>query len=471
MFLRIDRIKFQSSVACWGYFSVWTHAAIHEFADSQFGHLFARGGDREEARKTLVLALKGLEVVGEIRTPMEYLVELLKTEAFRVNAIDTSWLDGLIRERSVKVSYEKVDVVFHAAVLRAVRRFEAQDQDFLESIQKRRLGLLHQVAPESLSLQICFEGQSFDFEVRRLGPELYELGIESNKIVAQVRQQPDGALLVSVEGHVSKVSGSEEPLGLRLRLQNVGTVLLPTIFDLSELRSDFNGKVIRFLIPEGGAVQKGEAYVELEAMKMVMPLKAGASGSVKHLKQPGSIVQAGELLARLQLDDPKSVPHLEPFKGVFSLTGPRSSEDMKEEAVARALEGYAPQGTAVELVEELLKSDENQLGNQLGNQLEAALTSLERYLSVERHFAEGYGLGKREDLVVAALEQPPAEVAKLLRAHKVAWRGELIAELLKRLEGLQAPKSKEEEPSLARAKSQKLWQSVREEGHWSLAPQ
>jgi len=33
---------------------VWTHAAIHEFADSQFGHLFARGEDREEARKTLV---------------------------------------------------------------------------------------------------------------------------------------------------------------------------------------------------------------------------------------------------------------------------------------------------------------------------------------------------------------------------------------------------------------------------------
>ena len=41
-------------MACWGYFSVWTHAAIHEFADSQFGHLFARGTDREEARKTLV---------------------------------------------------------------------------------------------------------------------------------------------------------------------------------------------------------------------------------------------------------------------------------------------------------------------------------------------------------------------------------------------------------------------------------
>jgi biotin carboxylase len=31
---------------------------IHEFADSQFGHLFAKGATREDARKALVLALK-----------------------------------------------------------------------------------------------------------------------------------------------------------------------------------------------------------------------------------------------------------------------------------------------------------------------------------------------------------------------------------------------------------------------------
>eukprot|EP00959_Pyramimonas_sp_CCMP1952_P012089 255282-Pyramimonas_sp.AAC.1 len=55
---RIDRIRFQSSPSVWGYFSVGTNGAVHEFADSQFGHLFATGETREEARKALVLALK-----------------------------------------------------------------------------------------------------------------------------------------------------------------------------------------------------------------------------------------------------------------------------------------------------------------------------------------------------------------------------------------------------------------------------
>merc|ERR1719230_1585670 len=98
---RIDRIKFQSSVSCWGYFSVGANGSIHEFADSQFGHVFAHGTNREEARKALMLHLKQMSVVGEIRNPVEYLVELASTPAFAENTIDTSWLDGLIKERTI----------------------------------------------------------------------------------------------------------------------------------------------------------------------------------------------------------------------------------------------------------------------------------------------------------------------------------------------------------------------------------
>lgn len=50
----------------WGYFSVGAEGGIHEFADSQFGHLFASGPTREAARKNLVLALKEIEVRGRV---------------------------------------------------------------------------------------------------------------------------------------------------------------------------------------------------------------------------------------------------------------------------------------------------------------------------------------------------------------------------------------------------------------------
>jgi acetyl-CoA carboxylase/biotin carboxylase 1 len=76
------------------------------FTDSQFGHLFAKGATREQARKSFILALKEIEVRGEIRTTVEYLVQLLETKEFIENTIDTSWLDGIIKEKSVQIEVE-----------------------------------------------------------------------------------------------------------------------------------------------------------------------------------------------------------------------------------------------------------------------------------------------------------------------------------------------------------------------------
>lgn len=51
------------------------------------------------------------QVQGEIRTTVEYLVQLLETPEFKENTIDTSWLDGLIKE---KVSISTLLRIFEA---------------------------------------------------------------------------------------------------------------------------------------------------------------------------------------------------------------------------------------------------------------------------------------------------------------------------------------------------------------------
>lgn len=47
----------------------------------------------------MVVALKELSIRGDFRTTVEYLVNLLETESFQNNDIDTGWLDHLIAER------------------------------------------------------------------------------------------------------------------------------------------------------------------------------------------------------------------------------------------------------------------------------------------------------------------------------------------------------------------------------------
>lgn len=49
---------------------------LHEFADSQFGHIFAWGETREHARRSLAVALKELSIRGDFRTTVEYLIKV-----------------------------------------------------------------------------------------------------------------------------------------------------------------------------------------------------------------------------------------------------------------------------------------------------------------------------------------------------------------------------------------------------------
>ena len=72
---------------------------LHEFADSQFGHIFSHGKNREHARRSMVLALKELSIRAEFRTTVEYLVRLLETPKFQANDYTTEWLDGLIADK------------------------------------------------------------------------------------------------------------------------------------------------------------------------------------------------------------------------------------------------------------------------------------------------------------------------------------------------------------------------------------
>ena len=69
----IQELNFRSTPNVWGYFSMDSSGSVHEFADSQFGHLFANGTDREQARRNMVLALKELSIRGDISTTVDYI--------------------------------------------------------------------------------------------------------------------------------------------------------------------------------------------------------------------------------------------------------------------------------------------------------------------------------------------------------------------------------------------------------------
>ena len=64
---------------------------------------------------------------------------------------------------------------------------------------------------------------------------------------------------------------------------------------------------------------------------MIMPLKATESGQLKHRMSPGSIIQAGDLLASLTLKDPSKVKKITPFRGRLNIPDPEPETLTPEE--------------------------------------------------------------------------------------------------------------------------------------------
>jgi len=433
---RVERVRFQSAPMTWGYFSIGSNGKIHEFADSQFGHIFAKGPTRDEARKALQLALQRLTISGEIRTPVEYLVELAETKEFRENTIHTAWLDKLIEEKTVSTKFDVLEAIFYAACFRARSHVKEKTNSMLDALNRGHLPLKNDLRLlQTFSVEIAYDSTKYVWDVKRTGVDSLAMTIGTSTFEARFRDQPDGSLYVMAGGRTTQISGIEEPLGLRLRIESTATISFPTLRDPSELRSDFNGKIVRYLHADGAEVSEGDPFIELEAMKMIMSIRATASGKIHHSLSPGAIVGAGQLLASLDLKDPSSAQMVKPFSGTFELqlsksTAPAKSEEMSldevQKSLAACLSGYAiapSLGTeATMAVQRLFPTDDYSVCG--------ALLSL--FLQNELFFA---GLvGGDETQIKAKFTGEPQQLLDQLVAHDaLASSSEIVAAILRSL--------------------------------------
>jgi len=421
----IERIKFQSTSNVWGYFSVGPNGGIHEFADSQFGHLFAKGPNREAARKALVLALKEIEVRGEIRTTVEYLVQLLETKEFKENTIDTSWLDGLIKEKSVYVEKPPHLVVTSAAILRAYEHVKTETAAVVESFEKGQVSTGGIPGINSFNLEIAFQDTKYPFHVERTAPDVFRLTINGQSIDARVTVTAEGGLLAEFGGELHRIDGRDEPLGLRLVLDGA-TILMPTIFDPSELRTDVTGKVVRYLQDNGADVEAGEPYVEVEAMKMIMPIKASESGKITHNLSPGTVISAGDLLASLTLKDPSKVKKILNFEGALDIAAVELETEAKD-SVDHILSGF--NGDAEAAAASLFADVKD-----IDSASSIVTETLNEFLRVESLFD-----GKLKDDAVRELTKANAEdldsvIAVNLAHQQLAMRTNLVLAMLRQVE-------------------------------------
>ncbi|KAL4711329.1 hypothetical protein ACJJTC_019170 [Scirpophaga incertulas] len=313
----VQELNFRSSKNVWGYFSVAASGGLHEFADSQFGHCFSWGETREQARENLVIALKELSIRGDFRTTVEYLITLLETGAFQDNNIDTSWLDALIAER---VQSEKPDImlgVICGSILIADSLITAHLQEFKSGLEKGQIQGSSQLS-NCVDVELIHSGHKYKVQATKSGPTSYFLSMNGSFKELEVHKLTDGGTLLSVDGASFTTYLKDEVDKYRIVIGNQ-TVVFEKEKDPSKLRAPSAGKLINALVEDGGHIEKGQPYAEIEVMKMVMTLSAPESGKVTWLLRPGAVLDMGSLMGTLELDDPSLVTTAQPYKGQFPI--------------------------------------------------------------------------------------------------------------------------------------------------------
>uniref|UniRef100_A0A8C0QU24 Acetyl-CoA carboxylase 1 n=1 Tax=Canis lupus dingo TaxID=286419 RepID=A0A8C0QU24_CANLU len=261
----------------------------------------------------MVVALKELSIRGDFRTTVEYLIKLLETESFQLNRIDTGWLDRLIAE---KVQAERPDTmlgVVCGALHVADVSLRNSISNFLHSLERGQVLPAHTLL-NTVDVELIYGGVKYVLKVTRQSPNSYVVIMNGSCVEVDVHRLSDGGLLLSYDGSSYTTYMKEEVDRYRITIGNK-TCVFEKENDPSVLRSPSAGKLIQYIVEDGGHVFAGQCYAEIEVMKMVMTLTAAESGCIHYVKRPGAALDPGCVIAKMQLDNPSKVQQAELHTG------------------------------------------------------------------------------------------------------------------------------------------------------------
>ncbi|KAI9599530.1 acetyl-CoA carboxylase [Syncephalis fuscata] len=361
----VHELNFRSSTNVWGYFSVaGGGGGLHEFADSQFGHIFAYGENRVQSRKNMIVALRQLSIRSDFRTTVEYLIRLLETEDFSMNRIDTGWLDSLILKQLTPDRPDPILSVLCGAVHRAHSAFSDRRVEFRHALERGQQPSADLLRTEFTD-DIILAGIKYRFIASASSPDTYIIYINGRGVEIGVRPLSDGGMLVLVNGRSHTMYWREEVQATRVMIDG-RTCMLERESDPTQLRSPSP-------VAQGEHLRAGDAYAEVEVMKMYMPLTVTEDGAVQLIRPAGSTLAPGDVIGILSLTDPSRVKHAQPFDGQLPVMGPASVHGDKPHQKLREAQRPMPFLEFSQLM--------STLHGRLPGQLEATLLSLVEHVA------------------------------------------------------------------------------------------
>uniref|UniRef100_A0AC35UAX5 Acetyl-CoA carboxylase n=1 Tax=Rhabditophanes sp. KR3021 TaxID=114890 RepID=A0AC35UAX5_9BILA len=296
----VEVLNFQSNQNVWGYFSISSTGQVHEYADSQFGHLFAKGTTRQEAISNMLCALNELEIRATFASQVRYMEGLLREEDFEQNRFNTGWLDARIAAKvhNQTVLPHHVNIAIGATVI-GHAKIEKEFSKFQKSIERGQV-LPTKDLTETWQMELVHSNTKYSVLVNRNGPLNYVVYLNGSQCRTEVRIFGNSTLLVTYSDQSYACYLEEESERYTVTIGRTA-VNFEKENDPSVLRSANAGRLTNFLKKDGEVVRVGDIFAEMESMKMIITLDVKkAGGRLIQVARVGQALFPGTLIAKLE---------------------------------------------------------------------------------------------------------------------------------------------------------------------------
>lgn len=281
----VEHIHFDSYPDTFGYFSV-QRGHIHSFSDSQFGHVFITKSTRDECIKKTLRVLDTLNIKGSISSSVQNLRWIVKHHDFQQNKHDTKWLDDIISKKNAGTRPTDEQIAKICAI-RSKQSFDDKMVEFKETLSR---GGEPVTVPNTIEntkfivngYKVSLHTDIISSEIVRINNE-FEFEIKSNN------------LLVDAQNIVNTFSISEDNLYL-----DSDVFVVTDFVDDRQVISDTVGLVHKIKKEDGQIVEKGDVLIEIEAMKMLMPVVSKTNGVFHKNITEGTLFSKGDLLCTVE---------------------------------------------------------------------------------------------------------------------------------------------------------------------------
>ena len=270
--------------------------------------LLAYGDDRATALARLRRAVEDTTVVvAGGATTKGFLLQLLDRPELRRGGVDTAWVDRLVDEDAMPAG--DGDVALALAAVDLAGRMRARERAHLMSSAAR--GRPDLVGADGHEVHLSLAGVEYGFVVHRVGETRYLL------------ESADGVLDLDVQAGVLRSGGRRWeaavlPGGAHIQVDVGGhTYRIAQAEESGVVRAPVPAVVVQVRVEPGQEVAAGEVLVVLESMKLEVPVRAVAAGTVRRVP-----VSVGT-----QVDVAQPLLELEPDRSAAEVTVARAKAD------------------------------------------------------------------------------------------------------------------------------------------------